>query len=177
VGNLSATPDTGRVTTVEDFYRTRYLYQLSREGEAALSVPLPAVEAVLVAGGLADGLRSAVESLSGKFRTSRPSRPVPLHVVMPRSPRPGPAGMRGSGGTRHAGGADDRRAAFRADLRYWHTAIVVPLYLHSSTRWANEPFCIDKWRVNELRACSRAISYRAALCGDQGSADTTACGR
>jgi hypothetical protein len=34
-GNLRATPDTGRVTTVEDFYRTRYLYQLSREGEAA----------------------------------------------------------------------------------------------------------------------------------------------
>jgi uncharacterized protein (TIGR02677 family) len=34
-GNLRATPDTGRVTTVEDFYRTRFLYQLSREGEAA----------------------------------------------------------------------------------------------------------------------------------------------
>src|SRR5260370_15604784 len=33
-GNLRATPDTSRVTTVEDFYRTRYLYQLSREGEA-----------------------------------------------------------------------------------------------------------------------------------------------
>jgi len=34
-GNLRANPDTSRVTTVEDFYRTRYLYQLSREGEAA----------------------------------------------------------------------------------------------------------------------------------------------
>jgi uncharacterized protein (TIGR02677 family) len=34
-GNLRATPDTSRVTTVEDFYRTRYLYQFSREGEAA----------------------------------------------------------------------------------------------------------------------------------------------
>lgn len=34
-GNLRAGPDTGRVTTVEDFYRARYLYQLSREGEAA----------------------------------------------------------------------------------------------------------------------------------------------
>jgi uncharacterized protein (TIGR02677 family) len=34
-GNLRATPDTSRVTTVEDFYRTRYLYQLTREGEAA----------------------------------------------------------------------------------------------------------------------------------------------
>src|ERR1700732_1749373 len=34
-GNLRATPDTSRANTVEDFYRTRYLYQLSREGEAA----------------------------------------------------------------------------------------------------------------------------------------------
>ncbi|MDF2707071.1 MAG: hypothetical protein K0R62_2723 [Nonomuraea muscovyensis] len=33
--NLRADPDTGRVTTVEDFYRARFLYQLSREGEAA----------------------------------------------------------------------------------------------------------------------------------------------
>ncbi|WP_279433634.1 TIGR02677 family protein [Actinomadura sp. KC345] len=34
-GNLRADPDTSRVTTVEDFYRARHLYQLSREGEAA----------------------------------------------------------------------------------------------------------------------------------------------
>jgi uncharacterized protein (TIGR02677 family) len=34
-GNLRADPDTSRVTTVEDFYRARFLYQLSREGEAA----------------------------------------------------------------------------------------------------------------------------------------------
>jgi uncharacterized protein (TIGR02677 family) len=34
-GNLRADPDTGRVTTVEDFYRARYLYQFTREGEAA----------------------------------------------------------------------------------------------------------------------------------------------
>jgi len=33
-GNLRADPDTGRVTTVEDFHRARYLYQLSAEGEA-----------------------------------------------------------------------------------------------------------------------------------------------
>jgi NADPH:quinone reductase and related Zn-dependent oxidoreductases len=31
------------------------------------------------------------------------------------------------------------------------------------TRWANQPFCVDRWRVNELRARPRAISYRAAL--------------
>lgn len=34
-GNLRADPDTSRVTSVEDFYRARYLYQLSRVGEAA----------------------------------------------------------------------------------------------------------------------------------------------
>jgi uncharacterized protein (TIGR02677 family) len=34
-GNLRADPDTSRVTTVEDFYRARFLYQLSREGAAA----------------------------------------------------------------------------------------------------------------------------------------------
>jgi uncharacterized protein (TIGR02677 family) len=34
-GNLRADPDTSRVTTVDDFYRTRYLYQFTREGEAA----------------------------------------------------------------------------------------------------------------------------------------------
>ncbi|MGH7910156.1 MAG: TIGR02677 family protein, partial [Candidatus Dormibacteraceae bacterium] len=34
-GNLRRDLDTGRVTTVEDFYRPRYLYQLTAEGEAA----------------------------------------------------------------------------------------------------------------------------------------------
>lgn len=33
-GNLHAQADTARVATIEDFYRARYLYQLSREGEA-----------------------------------------------------------------------------------------------------------------------------------------------
>ncbi len=34
-GNLRADPDTARVTAVEDFYRKRFIYQLTREGEAA----------------------------------------------------------------------------------------------------------------------------------------------
>lgn len=34
-GNLRADPDTSRVTTVEDFHRARYLYQLTAAGEAA----------------------------------------------------------------------------------------------------------------------------------------------
>ncbi|GAB2894546.1 TIGR02677 family protein [Streptomyces mayteni] len=34
-GNLRADPDTARVTAVEDFYRRRFIYQLTRTGEAA----------------------------------------------------------------------------------------------------------------------------------------------
>ncbi len=34
-GNLRADPDTSRVTSVEDFHRARFLYQLSQAGEAA----------------------------------------------------------------------------------------------------------------------------------------------
>jgi uncharacterized protein (TIGR02677 family) len=34
-GNIAAHPDTADVTTVEDFYRPRHLYQLTAEGEAA----------------------------------------------------------------------------------------------------------------------------------------------
>lgn len=34
-GNLLAFPDSGRVTALEDFYRRRMLYQMSRPGEAA----------------------------------------------------------------------------------------------------------------------------------------------
>src|SRR5699024_1307717 len=33
-GNLRAQADTARVATIEDFYRARFLYQLSRAGEA-----------------------------------------------------------------------------------------------------------------------------------------------
>lgn len=46
-GNLTAHPDTAEVATVEDFYRPRFLFQLSHEGEAAeraLGVFLAAVE-------------------------------------------------------------------------------------------------------------------------------------
>ncbi|WP_344560882.1 TIGR02677 family protein [Streptomyces axinellae] len=34
-GNLRADPDTARVTAVEDFYRRRFIYQLTQAGEAA----------------------------------------------------------------------------------------------------------------------------------------------
>ncbi|MFH5207406.1 TIGR02677 family protein [Antrihabitans sp. NCIMB 15449] len=34
-GNLRSDPDTSRVSTIEEFHRARYLFQLTREGEAA----------------------------------------------------------------------------------------------------------------------------------------------
>jgi len=55
-GNLRADPDTSRVTTVEDFYRPRYLYQLTVEGEAA--------EAALDAYDAALGKRGELQSVA-----------------------------------------------------------------------------------------------------------------
>jgi uncharacterized protein (TIGR02677 family) len=45
-GNLRADPDTGRVATVDDFNRPRYLYQLTAAGEAA-EIALAAFDAAL----------------------------------------------------------------------------------------------------------------------------------
>ncbi|GAA1946125.1 TIGR02677 family protein [Kitasatospora viridis] len=45
-GNLRADADTGRVTSVEDFHRARYLYQLTRHGQAALRAVLLYEEAL-----------------------------------------------------------------------------------------------------------------------------------
>ncbi|MER7469593.1 MULTISPECIES: TIGR02677 family protein [unclassified Micromonospora] len=55
-GNLRADPDTGRVTTVEDFHRARYLYQLTREGHAAEEAIARYEEAV--------GRRGALQSVA-----------------------------------------------------------------------------------------------------------------
>jgi uncharacterized protein (TIGR02677 family) len=55
-GNLQAEPDTSRVTSVEDFYRARYLYQITREGEAA-EAALATFDAVL-------GRRGALQSVA-----------------------------------------------------------------------------------------------------------------
>jgi hypothetical protein len=55
-GNLRADPDTGRVTTVEDFHRARYLYQLSAEGHAAEQAIATYEEAI--------GRRGALQSVA-----------------------------------------------------------------------------------------------------------------
>ncbi|HZI97453.1 MAG TPA: TIGR02677 family protein [Actinomycetales bacterium] len=55
-GNLRADPDTSRVTTVEDFHRARYLYSLTRDGDA--------VEAALVAYDAALGQRGELQAVA-----------------------------------------------------------------------------------------------------------------
>ncbi|WP_329100451.1 TIGR02677 family protein [Micromonospora sp. NBC_01699] len=55
-GNLRADPDTGRVTTVEDFHRARYLYQLSPYGHAAEQAIATYEEAI--------GRRGALQSVA-----------------------------------------------------------------------------------------------------------------
>ncbi|WP_344215533.1 TIGR02677 family protein [Kribbella sancticallisti] len=55
-GNLRADPDTSRVTTVEDFHRSRFLYQLTRRGEA--------VEQAVTAYDEALGRRGALQAVA-----------------------------------------------------------------------------------------------------------------
>lgn len=55
-GNVHAFPDSSRVTALEDFYRRRLLYQLSREGEAA--------ERALAAYDSALGSRGSLQSVA-----------------------------------------------------------------------------------------------------------------
>lgn len=55
-GNLRSDPDTGRVTTVADFHRARYLYQLTPRGQAAESAIAVYEEAI--------GKRGALQSVA-----------------------------------------------------------------------------------------------------------------
>ncbi|ABD10466.1 conserved hypothetical protein [Frankia casuarinae] len=55
-GNLRADPDTGRVTTVADFHRARYLYQLTPAGQAA--------EEAIAVYEVAIGRRGALQSVA-----------------------------------------------------------------------------------------------------------------
>ncbi|WP_200301129.1 TIGR02677 family protein [Streptomyces adelaidensis] len=55
-GNLRSDPDTARVTAVEDFYRKRFIYQLTHEGEAA--------EEALAAYDQALGRRGALQAVA-----------------------------------------------------------------------------------------------------------------
>jgi uncharacterized protein (TIGR02677 family) len=66
--NIRADPDTSRVTTVDDFYRPRYLYQLTPEGEAA-ELALAAYDEVL--GNRGELQSVALEDIRVRLRSLR----------------------------------------------------------------------------------------------------------
>ncbi len=73
-GNLRADLDTSRVTTVDDFYRTRYLYQLSAEGEAA-ELALAAYDEAL--GNRGELQSVALEDIRVRLRSLRQQAELP----------------------------------------------------------------------------------------------------
>ncbi|MCX4515090.1 TIGR02677 family protein [Streptomyces sp. NBC_01619] len=77
-GNLRADPDTARVTAVEDFYRKRFIYQLTRAGEAAEEALAGYDEALGRRGALqAVALHDIVTQLRALLVLSADERPDP----------------------------------------------------------------------------------------------------
>lgn len=77
-GNLRADADTGRVTTVEDFHRARYLYQLTRHGQAAVAAIVAYEQALGHRGQLqAVALEDIVEQLAALLVLSLNPDPDP----------------------------------------------------------------------------------------------------
>lgn len=80
-GNLRADPDTSRVTTVEDFHRARFLYQLTSEGEAAEQALQAFDEALGRRGALqAVALTDIVTQLRALLELARQNEPDPAKV-------------------------------------------------------------------------------------------------
>ncbi len=66
-GNLEAHPDTADVTTVEEFYRPRYLFQLTPEGEAAERALAVYEETLRQRGELQSAALSDIRTLLGEL--------------------------------------------------------------------------------------------------------------
>lgn len=77
--NLRADPDTSRVTTVEDFLRARYLYSLTREGEAAERALAAYDEALGRRGELQAVALADVRELLGELATLDPTDRGKVH--------------------------------------------------------------------------------------------------
>jgi uncharacterized protein (TIGR02677 family) len=76
-GNLRADPDTGRVTTVADFHRARYLYQLTTAGQAAEQAVAVYEEAI----GRRGSLQSvALADIAGQLRALAELAAAPAEV-------------------------------------------------------------------------------------------------
>ncbi len=90
-GNLRADPDTSRVTTVEDFHRARFLYQLTHAGETAERALVVFDEQLGRRGALQ---AVALEDIATGLRALDGPRPRSRARHRPRraaAPRPGPA--------------------------------------------------------------------------------------
>lgn len=83
-GNLTSSPDTADVTTVEDFYRERRLYQLSRAGEAAERAIRMYEEALLQPGELQTAALADIRELLHELEqlTGRPADPGKAHKTL-----------------------------------------------------------------------------------------------
>ncbi len=68
-GNLSADPDTAEVTTVEEFYRARFLYRLTPEGEATERAIAVFEEGLIRPGELQTAALGDIRDLLGELRT------------------------------------------------------------------------------------------------------------
>jgi uncharacterized protein (TIGR02677 family) len=80
-GNLRADADTGRVTTVEDFHRARYLYQLTQHGQAAIQAIALYEEALGRRGQLQSvALADIAEQLGSLLALARETNPDPAKV-------------------------------------------------------------------------------------------------
>jgi uncharacterized protein (TIGR02677 family) len=84
-GNLKAHPDTARVATVEDFYRSRFLYQLTSGGEA-VETGLAAFEAALthraeLQSVALEDIRARLAALLDLARTADPD-PAKVHETL-----------------------------------------------------------------------------------------------
>ncbi|MEX1176881.1 MAG: TIGR02677 family protein [Nitriliruptor sp.] len=80
-GNLRADPDTAEVATVEEFYRARFLYQLTLEGEAAERAVAYFEELLVVPGELqTSALADIQELLAELLGLARDDQPDPGKV-------------------------------------------------------------------------------------------------
>ncbi|KAA2256332.1 TIGR02677 family protein [Solihabitans fulvus] len=85
-GNLRADPDTSRVTSVEDFHRARYLYQLTAAGQAAEQAIAVYEEAIGRRGSLQSvalsDIADQLRSLAGIADQSTDLDPAKVHLLL-----------------------------------------------------------------------------------------------
>ncbi|HVK24131.1 MAG TPA: TIGR02677 family protein, partial [Actinokineospora sp.] len=108
-GNLRSDPDTGRVTTVADFHRARYLYQLTPRGQAAEDAIAVYEEAI--------GKRGALQSVALADIAVQLRAFADLAVLDPADLDPAKAHLLLLGLAERFSGLADNAQAFMASIR------------------------------------------------------------